>query len=93
VGGWVSGPEGFRSLLLGIPQGKRLVPIGRVGTGFSQKLLSWLKPRLRDLASHTSPFSRPIPKKSQRTLHWLKPELVAEIEFASWSSDNLLRQT
>jgi bifunctional non-homologous end joining protein LigD len=92
VGGYVTGPEGFRSLLLGIPNGKRLVPIGRVGTGFPQKLLTWLQPKLRQLETEKSPFSAVIPRKPQRKLHYLKPELVAEVEFSSWTGDGVLRQ-
>ncbi len=69
--------------------GKRLVPIGRAGTGFPQKLL---KPKLRALETDKSPFSAVIPRKPQRKLHYLKPELVAEVEFTSWTGDGLLRQ-
>jgi bifunctional non-homologous end joining protein LigD len=53
-------PKGFSGLLLGVYQGKKLIPIGRVGTGFPQKLLRWLEPRLKQLETEVSPFSAPI---------------------------------
>ena len=81
-------PEGFSGLLLGIRRGKKLVPIGRVGTGFPQKLLKWLEP----LETDTSPFAAPVPRKSGRIIHWAKPELIAEVEYTSWTNDGVLRQ-
>jgi bifunctional non-homologous end joining protein LigD len=92
VGGWTVSDKGFSGLLLGIWRGKELIPIGRVGTGFPERLLLWLKPRLRELETDVSPFSAPIPRKLRRKLHYIKPELVAEVEFASWTSDRVLRQ-
>ncbi len=73
-------------------QGKKLMPIGRVGTGFPQQLLRWLEPRLKQLEVEKSPFSAPVPRKPDRTLHWVKPELVAGIEFTGWTGDGVLRQ-
>jgi bifunctional non-homologous end joining protein LigD len=92
VGGWTVSDKGFSDLLLGIRDGKRLVPIGRVGTGFPDKLLRWLKPRLRELETNAAPFSAPIPKKPGRKIHYIKPELIVEVEFTSWTGDRVLRQ-
>jgi bifunctional non-homologous end joining protein LigD len=92
VGGWTVSPKGFSGLLLGVYQGKKLVPIGRVGTGFPQKLLRWLQPRLKQLETDVSPFSAPIPRKSGRTIHWAKPELIAGFEMTSWTNDGVIRQ-
>jgi bifunctional non-homologous end joining protein LigD len=92
VGGWTVSPKGFSGLLLGIYEGKKLIPIGRVGTGYSQKMLRWLEPRLKQLETETSPFSAPIPRKAGRTIHWVKPELVAGFEMTSWTNDGVIRQ-
>jgi bifunctional non-homologous end joining protein LigD len=92
VGGWTVSPKGFSGLLLGVRQGKKLVPIGRMGTGFPMKLLDWLVPRLKQLETDVSPFSAPIPRKSGRIIHWAKPELVAGIEMTSWTQDRVIRQ-
>jgi bifunctional non-homologous end joining protein LigD len=92
IGGWTISPKGFSGLLLGVRQGKKLVPIGRVGTGFARKLLDWLVPRLKHLEVKESPFSAAIPRKPGRIIHWAKPELIAGIEFTSWTEDVWLRQ-
>ena len=94
IGGWTSEAGSFRSLLVGVYRGKTLIPIGRVGTGFSQEVVRRLLPRLKALASEKSPFGgkavgRPGAKGN---VHWAKPELVAEIEFAGWSDDEQFRQ-
>ena len=72
--------------------GKKLIPIGRVGTGFPQRLLRWLVPRLKQLEADVSPFSAPIPRKAGRTIHWAKPEFVAGFEMTSWTNDGVIRQ-
>jgi bifunctional non-homologous end joining protein LigD len=92
IGGWTISPKGFSGLLLGVRQGKKLVPIGRVGTGFPRKLLAWLVPRLKQLEVNESPFSEPIARKPNREVHWAKPELIAGIEMTSWTQDRLIRQ-
>jgi bifunctional non-homologous end joining protein LigD len=84
--------KGFSGLLLGVYQGKKLVPIGRVRTGFPQKLLRWLEPRLKQLRTDISPFSAPVPRKSGRIIHYAKPELIAGIEMTSWTNDGVIRQ-
>ena len=61
VGGWTVSPKGFSGLLLGVYQGKNLVPIGRVGTGFPQKLLRWLEPRLKELENRRLTLLRSDP--------------------------------
>jgi ATP-dependent DNA ligase len=84
--------KGFAGLLLGVYQGKKLIPIGRVGTGFPGTLLRWLEPRLKELETNASPFAGKIPYKSGRRIHWAKPELIAGIEHTSWTNDGVLRQ-
>jgi bifunctional non-homologous end joining protein LigD len=92
VVGWTVSPKGFSGLLLGLYKGKKLIPIGRVGTGFPQKLLRWLEPRLKQLEIDVSPFAAPIPRKPGRAIYYAKPELVAGIEMTSWTNDGVVRQ-
>lgn len=42
IGGWTVSRKGFSGLLRGVYQGKKLIPIGRVGPRFARKLLDWL---------------------------------------------------
>ncbi|BCA56046.1 DNA ligase D [Nitrospira sp. KM1] len=83
---------GFGALLIGVYEGGRhLRYTGRVGTGFSQELLGNVMKQLRARETSTMPF-KDFPKDiSRRGVHWVNPELVAEIRFTEWTSDNVLR--
>lgn len=83
--------KGFGSLLLGVhdPHG-RLVYAGRVGTGFSDKLLGELHGRLTSIERKTSPLDD-VPTGLPRGTHWVTPKLVAEVTFTEWTSDGRLR--
>ena len=95
IGGYTD-PEGardeFGSLLLGVhDRAGRLVYAGRVGTGFDHATLKNLGARLSKLERRVSPFSPEGPRPPTRGAHWVKPELVAEVAFAEWTRDGLLR--
>ena len=84
--------EGFGALLVGYydPQGK-LRYAGRVGTGFNAAQLIELRKRLESLVWADPPA--PLPKGvSRKGVHWIEPQLVAEVEFADWTADAILRQ-
>jgi bifunctional non-homologous end joining protein LigD len=97
IGGWSTTAGKFRSLLVGVHRGDHLIYVGRVGTGYSAPKVKQLMPRLKAMAAKTSPFTGPLEKKKgaprhETGVHWLKPELVAEIEFAGWTGDGMVRQ-
>jgi bifunctional non-homologous end joining protein LigD len=84
--------EGFGALLVGYydPQGK-LRYAGRVGTGFNTAQLNQLRKRLESLVRADPPA--PLPKGiSRKGVHWIEPRLVAEVEFADWTADAIVRQ-
>lgn len=84
---------GFGSLLLGYYDGKRgLTYAGRVGTGFSTRTLRELTPQLKRLERRESPFDQGTRTAQGRGVHWLKPTRVAQIKFAEWTDEELLRQ-
>jgi len=84
--------EGFGALLAGYydPRGK-LRYAGRVGTGFKTKQLIELHARLKSIARHEPTVT--LPKGvSRKGVHWIEPSLVAEVEFATWTADAIVRQ-
>jgi bifunctional non-homologous end joining protein LigD len=92
IGGWSTTAGKFRSLLVGVHRGGHLIYVGRVGTGYSGIKLKPLLPRLKAKAAQNSPFSGANAPKKEPGVFWLKPDLVAEIEFAGWTGDDMVRQ-
>jgi bifunctional non-homologous end joining protein LigD len=82
--------RGIRSLVMGYYRDGQLRPVGHVGTGFTGRMLSDLKSRLDPLKAKSSPFSGAAAK--EKGIVWVKPELVAEIEFRSWTRGGNIRQ-
>lgn len=92
IGGFSPG-EGARgalgSLLLGVYEGKKLRYAGKVGTGFTEASLKDLYTKLSKREIEDSPFDLKSPRG--KNLRWVKPNLVAEVTFANWTSDQVLR--
>jgi bifunctional non-homologous end joining protein LigD len=82
----------FRSLLVGVHRGEHFVYVGRDGTGYGAQTVETLLPKLREMETSKSPFTGIGAPKNSRDIVWLKPELVAEIEFAGWTTDGQVRQ-
>ncbi|RZS43810.1 bifunctional non-homologous end joining protein LigD [Herbihabitans rhizosphaerae] len=94
IGGWRPG-EGRRegvmgSLLLGVPDGKKLRYVGAVGTGFTDAMLERLTDQLKPLARKTSPFHE-VPPDRARHANWVRPALVGEVVFREWTPDDRMR--
>jgi bifunctional non-homologous end joining protein LigD len=94
IGGYTE-PQGtrkfFGALLLGVHAGDgTLRYAGKVGTGFSRETLHAVFDRLHPLHEAGCPFAQ-APRGIAHA-HWVKPQLVAEISFAEWTHDGLLRQ-
>src|SRR3954470_22817709 len=81
--------RGFRALLLGLNEDGKLRYAGKVGTGFSMKVQHELRARLDSLAMDKAAVA--VPRAEARGAHWVKPELVAEIAFAEFTADNVVR--
>jgi bifunctional non-homologous end joining protein LigD len=98
IGGFTlpsNGSHGVGALLLGYYDGKKLgkklIYAGRTGTGFTQKTHGVLRGQLEKLRTTENPFEKP-PAEARRGAIWVKPKLVAQVNFATWTADNLVRQ-
>lgn len=78
--------EHFGALLVGLFEGEKLRYAGKVGTGYSQKILADVSRRFRP--SDLCPF---LARPKEKAAHWVKPELVAQIGFTEWTEDGKLR--
>jgi len=92
IGGWTSEGGRLRSLLAGVYRGKRLVYVGRVGTGFAAGTVRLVMPRLKKVESKVNPFAAGTSPQKEGNMHWARPDLVAEIEFAGWTGSGMVRQ-
>jgi len=92
IGAYAKTNGKFRSLLVGVFRGDHFVYVGRVGTGFGAKTVETILPRLREIEAAKSPFTGIGAPKKDPNIVWVKPELVAEIQFAGWTADGLVRQ-
>jgi bifunctional non-homologous end joining protein LigD len=92
IGGWTGEAGQVRSLLVGVNREGRLVHIGRVGTGFGRETVKRLLPQLKAVESDRSPFSGVGAPRGGQGIHWARPELVAEIEFAGFTTGGQVRQ-
>jgi bifunctional non-homologous end joining protein LigD len=92
IGGWWGDKHTLRSLLVGARRGKHLVYIGKVGTGFGAAKAKRVLPRLNAVKAAENPFTGANAPRGNASIHWVKPELVAEVEFAGWTGDGMLRQ-
>lgn len=96
IGGY-SAPKGSRSgfgaLLLGVhDDAGNLRYAGRVGTGFNETSLRALHHELHGLTIDKPPFANPPTGADARDVQWVRPERVAEIAFAEWTREGIVRQ-
>ncbi len=95
IGGFTlpsNGMHGIGALLLGYyDQHGKLIYAGRTGTGFTQKTHGQLRTQLDKLVAEKSPFAS-LPAGAGKGALWVAPKLVADVHFATWTADNLVRQ-
>ena len=106
IGGYTE-PEGsrkyFGALLVGFYEGKSFKFAGRVGTGFSEKLLRSLLDDLQKIRVESCPFNNlPAPGRNRwdqgltaaemKRCRWVKPAMVCQVKFTEWTRDDRLRQ-
>jgi DNA ligase D-like protein (predicted ligase) len=104
IGGYIPGPHGFDSLIVGYYRGKDLVYVARVRNGFVPASRRQVFEKIRHLVSPTMPFANlPDTHKSRwgdeltaekmKECVWLRPEAVTQIEFLEWTEADRLRHS
>ncbi len=104
IGGYIPGPRGFDSLIVGYYRGKDLIYVARVRNGFVPASRRQVFEKIRHLVSPTMPFvNLPDTHKSRwgdeltaekmKECVWLRPEAVAQIEFLEWTEADHLRHS
>lgn len=88
--GFLKDPTGVAALYLGKREGKELVYMGKVGTGWTRTISSQIRKQLDTVVSPKSKLTKPI-KKPKAT--WVEPSFVAEVEYRDITSEGLLRQS
>lgn len=88
--GFIKDPTGVAALYLGKREGKELIYMGKVGTGWSRTISSQIRKQLDTVVSLLSKLTKPI-KKPKAT--WVEPNFIAEVEYRDITSEGLLRQS
>jgi len=105
IGGYTP-PQGsrkyFGAIFVGYYREKKLLFAGKVGTGFTGKLLSMLHRKFGQEERDDCPFVdlpskqngkwvQAITPSMMRKMHWVNPVFVCEVKFAEWTRDGKLR--
>jgi bifunctional non-homologous end joining protein LigD len=88
VVGFVKDPTGIAALYLGKREGKDLVYMGKVGTGWSRTVSSEIRKKLETVVTPKTKLSKAL-KKPKAT--WVEPRFYAEVEYRDITSEGLLR--
>ena len=103
IGGYLPGPHGFESVVIGFWRGKDLIYSHRLRNGFVPATRTDLFKRFAGLEIKSCPFSNlPQNTKSRwggegftaekmEKAVWLKPETVIQVEFLEWNGGDHLR--
>ncbi len=79
------------ALILGYYRGTDLIFAGKVGTGFDTENRQNLAKKLKKIAKKPQNMIN-FPKFNNEKVFWVSPKYVAEIEFATFTKDKILRQ-
>ena len=104
VGGFIPGPHGVDSIIVGYHRGKDLVYVARVRNGFVPASRRQVFQKLRHLVSSKMPFvnlpdehpsrwGESLTAEKMKECVWLRPEAGAQIEFLDWTDADRLRHS
>ncbi|HEV7622280.1 MAG TPA: non-homologous end-joining DNA ligase [Flavisolibacter sp.] len=79
----------FSSLVLGMYQGKELVFIGQIGTGWNALIQKDIMRQMKPLKVNASPF--PIVPPTNAETVWIRPKLVCEVKYTELTKEGVMR--
>lgn len=88
VVGFIKDPSGVAALYLGKKEGKDLVYMGKLGTGWSRTTSAQIRKALDTVVSPKQKLTKTI-RKPKAT--WVEPKFYADIEYRDITSEGLLR--
>jgi bifunctional non-homologous end joining protein LigD len=88
--GFVKDPTGVAALYLGKREGKDMVYMGKVGTGWSRTVSNQIRKQLDTVVRPKTKLKKHN-KKPNAT--WVEPTFFADVEFRDITSEGLLRQS
>ncbi len=104
IGGFIPGPRGVDSIIVGYYRGKDLVYVARVRNGFVPATRRMVYGKLKPLITDKCPFvnlpetgrtrwGEILDAEKMKQCVWVRPKLVAVIEFLEWTEADRLRHS
>jgi DNA ligase D-like protein (predicted ligase) len=104
VGGFIPGPHGVDSIIVGYYRGKDLVYVARVRNGFVPATRRMVHEKLKPLIIEKCPFvnlpetgrarwGEILDAEKMKKCVWVRAQLVAVIEFLEWTEGDHLRHS
>jgi DNA ligase D-like protein (predicted ligase) len=104
VGGFMPGPRGVDSIIVGYYRGSDLVYVARVRNGFVPATRRMVYEKLKPLIIDKCPFvnlpetgrarlGEILDEEKMKKCVWVRPKLVAVIEFLEWTEGDRLRHS
>jgi len=104
IGGYIPGPHGVDSIIVGYYRGKDLVYVARVRNGFVPATRRMVYEKLKPLVTDKCPFvnlpetgrtrwGEILDAEKMKKCVWVRPKLVAVIEFLEWTEGDRLRHS
>jgi bifunctional non-homologous end joining protein LigD len=104
IGGFIPGPHGVDSIIVGYYRGKDLVYVARVRNGFVPATRRMVYEKLKPLITDKCPFvnlpetgkarwGEILDSEKMKKCVWVRPRLVAVVEFLEWTEADRLRHS
>ena len=104
IGGFIPGPHGVDSIIVGYYRGKDLVYVARVRNGFVPATRRMVYERLKPIITDKCPFvnlpetgrsrwGEILDAEKMKKCVWVRPKPVAVVEFLEWTEGDRLRHS